>query len=1246
MEFVLFLVVVALIVEVVSRRRKEAGLARELKKLRADQERILDRMERRWADQKPTPAAEVSPLGAQEPQPKPQHSEPVWPPAAEAPAPPPPRVAAPEPEPIQAAARIATPPPPNVEEPILSTTMLPPPGPAPEQRPPPPHESPLAFLRRIDWESKIGVYAFSVVAAIAAIVAAVSFVSYSLEHGLLGPSARMAIGIVTGLGLLVACETQRAQRYRITAHAMTAAGIVTLFSTFFASHVLWHLIGSYTTFGLLILVTAVAVGLSIRRNALVIALLGLLGGFTTPILLSTGENNPVGLFGYLLMLDLGLAWVAYKKRWPILAGLSLAFTGLYQAGWVAKFFNAEQMPLAIGIFLLFPLVGFGTLILSRRGQPASPDEPPLFARSAPLAAVPPVLFSLYLAMSPECGAHLWLLFGFLFAVALGLALVAAFAGPEWLHLAGAGTVLLTFVAFLGRSYSAEAWPSILLLVALFVALYLGAPLLVGWLRRPFAQQAKLGVYAAPLLLFAFPVLAGIEPRSAEPLLFFGVLFLLVAALATYAVLKGDGPVHFLASALVLAAEAIWSAYHLDSARLLPALLVYGGFGLFYLGVPILAERRGKPLRPEGSGAIVLFASLGLLFFLAAGPAAQASLWVMAVLLGVLNLGLLYEASRGRHPILAFAGLVLSWIVVAVWWVSAIALSVMVPALAVMAGFSILAMGGSIWVRRRIEREALAAPRASGQGPFLGLAGHVFLVAVVLQPNLCPSPWPWLAVMAVLDLAVGIAAIVSNRAALHLSAVAASVVVLLAWQLRLTSGGLEDGATPALPLAMAVAVVLAAFALAWVLFAERRGLARRLFAISAGVALFGGVLVVAQTAAAGVPAGWSSWTLLLCTLAADLLLLLGVLALAWHVQQQGWTLGAAVGMAVAVMAWYTDRTRAEWAQLLALSAPLYLVLLANPLLLRQRARNDRLPFLAALVASGAFFFFGRAALMTAGAGAAIGLLPVTQAVLLVPHLRLLLRMETPSQRDVGRLAMMAGGVLAFVTVAIPLQLEKQWITLGWALLALALAWLHARVPHRGILWWMASLLSVVLVRLALNPSVLEYREQRGPFLLDWYLYTYVIAAGCFFGAAWLLRDQDDRLLPRWPRLSHVLPAPGTVLLFLLLNLEIAGFFSDGTRIVFQFSAGLATDLTYTIGWGLFAIGLLAAGVIARSKVARITSIVLLVVTILKAFLHDLSHLEDLYRVASFVGLAVCLLLVAVVLQRFVLQGSRAREEKRP
>ena len=92
------------------------------------------------------------------------------------------------------------------------------------------------------------------------------------------------------------------------------------------------------------LLTVLAVLLSIRRESMFIALLGLLGGFATPALLSTGENRPISLFTYLLLLNIGLAWVAYKKRWPLLSAFSLTFTVFYQWGWTVKFLSAQGFP--------------------------------------------------------------------------------------------------------------------------------------------------------------------------------------------------------------------------------------------------------------------------------------------------------------------------------------------------------------------------------------------------------------------------------------------------------------------------------------------------------------------------------------------------------------------------------------------------------------------------------------------------------------------------------------------------------------------------------------------------------------------------------------------------------------------------------------------------------------------------------------------------------------------------------------
>ena len=167
---------------------------------------------------------------------------------------------------------------------------------------------------------------FAAIAGIALVVAAVFFLKYSIEAGWLQPPVRVAIGILVAVALLVVCEMKAARRYPATANAMDAAAIAILFATFFSAHALWNLIPSLVAFGLLAMVTLIAVLLSIRRESLFIAVLGLLGGFATPALLSTGENRPIPLFAYLLLLNVGLAQVARAKRWPVLTALTLILT--------------------------------------------------------------------------------------------------------------------------------------------------------------------------------------------------------------------------------------------------------------------------------------------------------------------------------------------------------------------------------------------------------------------------------------------------------------------------------------------------------------------------------------------------------------------------------------------------------------------------------------------------------------------------------------------------------------------------------------------------------------------------------------------------------------------------------------------------------------------------------------------------------------------------------------------------------
>jgi uncharacterized membrane protein len=70
--------------------------------------------------------------------------------------------------------------------------------------------------------------------------------------------------------------------------------------------------------------------------------------------------------------------------------------------------------------------------------------------------------------------------------------------------------------------------------------------------------------------------------------------------------------------------------------------------------------------------------------------------------------------------------------------------------------------------------------------------------------------------------------------------------------------------------------------------------------------------------------------------------------------------------------------------------------------------------------------------------------------------------------------------------------------------------------------------------------------------------------------------------------------------------------------------------------------LGAGIVVHSQPARIASLALLAVTIFKCFIFDLRKLSELYRVASFLGLALCLALVALALQKFVLSTRKENQ----
>jgi uncharacterized membrane protein len=224
-------------------------------------------------------------------------------------------------------------------------------------------------------------------------------------------------------------------------------------------------------------------------------------------------------------------------------------------------------------------------------------------------------------------------------------------------------------------------------------------------------------------------------------------------------------------------------------------------------------------------------------------------------------------------------------------------------------------------------------------------------------------------------------------------------------------------------------------------------------------------------------------------------------------------------------------------------------------------------------------------------------------------------------------------LFFITAIPPIQFERQWITLSWALEGMALLWLYRRVAHPGLRVVGVALLVAAFIRLALNPAVLEYHVRSSTPIFNWYLYTYGIVVACLFVGGAMLAPPEDRACGI--RVPPLLNSLGTVLAFLLLNIEIADFFSaPGARVLtFEFSGNFARDMSYTIAWSLFALGLLLISIWKRTPAGRYAALALIGVAVLKLFVHDLARLGALHRIGALFAVAIIAIVASLAYQRF-------------
>lgn len=793
-------------------------------------------------------------------------------------------------------------------------------------------------------------------------------------------------------------------------------------------------------------------------------------------------------------------------------------------------------------------------------------------------------------------------------------------------LSSTGILVLYAVTFSCRAYYHfsffQTFPTFL-----FMALITGIAILLS-VRMNALAVAVLGIAGG----FLTPVL--LSTGHDTPLLLFGYIALLDIGLLAVALRQHWAPLPVLGAIGTIAMQFGWTArffirnHYADGNKALVAMAVFAGFFGLFLAAVALGKRTGRlaqvlPATTSWLGSAALAAASFFLFFPSLGHRPLLLFgYVFLVDLGFVALLLLDErrgAAQARAGLSIFA-------LLGIWTGAYLSDANLYAALALYFVFALFHSAIPVILHRWKGRGI-----SWWNGLIPSLALLLVLIPVFKLAALSLFIWP---LVLFLDLiAIGLAISLAGLIPI-LIAMILTIVVIGAWIFQIPND------LTGFPTSLWMLGGFSVFFIVGAIWTSRR---LKLALTDAGDT---------ESLAVQIPSLSATLPFLLLIMvtlrlpllnpspvfAVALLLAVLLLGLARFLSVEGLSAVGLGGVLALEYAWHFQHFNpAHPALPLLWYLGFYCLFTIYPFLFHRHFGKSVIPWAVAALAGPAHFMLFNELVRTAypGMSGMMGLLP---AVFSLPSLLgvwlLVQRTPADSTERNAQLAWFGGVALFFITLIFPFQFDRQWITLGWALEGTALCWLFHRVPHRGLPMTGIGLLIAAFSRLALNPEILSYHARSATPLLNWYLYAYGITALCLFAGAYLLAPPRNKVAGY--NAPPLLWALGTILCFLLVNIQIADYFSTpGTPVLtFEFEGNFARDMSYSIAWAIFALILLVVGIAKRIAPVRFASIGLLGVVLIKLFFHDLSTLDQLYRIAAFIVVAVIAILASFLYQRFL------------
>ncbi len=215
---------------------------------------------------------------------------------------------------------------------------------------------------KTDLEKFIGENLINKIGIVITVIGLAIGVKYSIDNNLINPLTRIILGYLASIALL-GTGIKLKKNYESYSAVLVSGAMASFYFITFAAYSFYELIPQMVAFAMMVLFTVFTVVAAIQYNRQVIALIGLVGAYAVPLLLSDGSGRVVILFSYMAIINTGIAVVAIKKYWKPLYFVSFGLSWFIFFSWfLIKYQDDRYFTVALLFSSIFFLIFYCILL--------------------------------------------------------------------------------------------------------------------------------------------------------------------------------------------------------------------------------------------------------------------------------------------------------------------------------------------------------------------------------------------------------------------------------------------------------------------------------------------------------------------------------------------------------------------------------------------------------------------------------------------------------------------------------------------------------------------------------------------------------------------------------------------------------------------------------------------------------------------------------------------------------------------